>query len=47
MRDVVFVAVTIGFFAVCVAYVNACARIIGRDSSVELDTEPEAREARR
>ena len=29
MRDVVFVAMTIGFFFLCLGYIRACARIIG------------------
>ncbi len=29
MADVVFIAITIAFFALCVLYVNWCDRIIG------------------
>ena len=29
MRDVVYVAVVVGFFGLCAAYVGACARIVG------------------
>jgi hypothetical protein len=42
MRDVVFVAITIGFFAVCLAYVRACARIIGHEAGAAGEAEPEA-----
>lgn len=42
VRDVVFVAVTVGFFSLAAAYVGACARIIGREPSVEVEAEPEA-----
>ncbi len=31
MRDLLFVAITIGFFLLCVAYVGVCDRIIGPD----------------
>ena len=34
MLDLIFVAVIVAFFAVCVAYVRGCARIIGRDAKV-------------
>ena len=40
MGDVVFVAVVIGFFAIAVAYVYGCARIVGDDELVRVpDTE--------
>jgi hypothetical protein len=32
--DVVFVAVTFGFFGLAAAYVGACARIVGREEPV-------------
>jgi hypothetical protein len=32
MGDVVFVAVVVAFFALTVAYVKACERIVGRDT---------------
>jgi hypothetical protein len=35
MRDVIVIAVTLGFFALCVAYVRWCDRIIGSDSGDE------------
>lgn len=41
MRDVVFVAVTVGFFALAAAYISACSRIIGREAAVEVEPEPE------
>jgi len=31
MKDVIFVLLTIGFFALTVLYVQACARIVGPD----------------
>ncbi len=42
MRDALFLAVIVGFFATAAAYVRACARIIGPDemsSDVEQDSE--------
>jgi hypothetical protein len=30
MRDIVFVAITVGFFGLCAAYIRACSRIVGR-----------------
>lgn len=47
MRDVVFVAVIVGFFSLAAAYVGACARIIGREPAVEIevDAEPDLVEA--
>jgi len=35
MKDLLYVLVTVGFFAIAAAYVRACARIVGPD-------EPEA-----
>jgi hypothetical protein len=40
MRDVVFVLVTVGFFAIAAAYVRACARIIGPEE-ISTDAAPE------
>jgi len=37
MYDLVFVATIIAFFALCVAYIKGCDRIIGPDSEFELD----------
>jgi hypothetical protein len=37
MKDVIVVVMTFGFFAVCVAYVALCDRIVGADDPV---TEP-------
>jgi hypothetical protein len=34
MADLIFVAVTVAFFAICVLYVRACDRIIGPDETV-------------
>jgi hypothetical protein len=42
VRDVVFVAVTVGFFGLAAAYIGACARIVGREALVEVPVEPEA-----
>ena len=43
MRDLVFVAIVIGFFGIAAAYVRACARIIGPDELVSSPTTgPEA-----
>ena len=42
MRDVVFVAITIGFFALCVAYIRACGRIIGHEPEPEPELEADA-----
>jgi hypothetical protein len=35
MGDVVFVAVIVAFFALIVAYVRACERLVGRDTAAE------------
>lgn len=35
MRDVVVIAVTIAFFALCVLYVRWCDHIIGQDTEHE------------
>jgi len=34
MADLVFILITFAFFAVCVAYVQLCDRIIGPDPAV-------------
>ncbi len=31
MSDIIFIAIAVGFFAVCVAYTILCDRIIGPD----------------
>jgi hypothetical protein len=36
MGDVIFVAVVIAFFAIAVAYVYGCARIVGDDDLVRV-----------
>lgn len=33
MRDVLFVGLTVGFFAVAAAFVRGCARIVGPDQA--------------
>jgi hypothetical protein len=40
MRDAVFVAVTVAFFAIAALYVRACARILGPDEPVVAALEP-------
>jgi hypothetical protein len=44
MGDLIFVAVTVAFFALAVAYIAGCERIVGRDTPVEpdLDTDLDA-----
>ena len=37
MYDVIFLATIVAFFALCVAYIRACDRIIGPDSEFELE----------
>ena len=44
MRDVVFLAVAMMFFALATAYVMACARIVGPDEPASDAVEPEAAE---
>ena len=44
MRDFVFVAIVVAFFAVAALYVRACAAIIGPDELVSTPT-PEDEEA--
>jgi len=44
MNDVIFVALVIAFFTVCVAYVRGCARIIGDDEVVRVTTGGDADE---
>lgn len=34
MADVLMIAMVLGFFAVCIAYVSWCGRIIGPDDEV-------------
>jgi hypothetical protein len=33
MKDLIFVLITVGFFALAALYVRACARIVGSDES--------------
>ena len=37
MADLLFIAITIAFFVVCVGYVRVCDRIIGPDPAMETD----------
>ena len=39
MGDLIFVAAVVAFFAVTVAYVTACERIVDRDADVGSDAE--------
>lgn len=39
MSDVIFVAVVIAFFAVAVAYVKGCERIVGPDDVVRVPSD--------
>lgn len=36
MTDVIFVAIVVAFFAIAVAYVKGCARIVGDDDVVRV-----------
>jgi hypothetical protein len=45
MGDVIFVVVVVAFFALSVAYVKGCGRIVGRDTGVELLADPDADDA--
>lgn len=36
MGDLIFVVLVVAFFAVSVAYVKGCERIVGRDTGAEL-----------
>jgi hypothetical protein len=39
VRDVLFVLISVGFFAVAGLYVKACARIVGTDDA-QVEVEP-------
>ncbi len=45
MTDVIFVAVVLAFFAIAVAYVKGCERIVGRDDAVRITDELDAPDA--
>lgn len=45
MGDVIFVVVVLAFFALSVAYVKGCERIVGRASGSELPGDPGADDA--
>ena len=45
MSDVIFVAVVIAFFAIAVAYVKGCARIVGDDDVVRVEADDAAGDA--
>lgn len=45
MGDLIFVAVVVAFFAVTVAYVRACERIIGRDTGAGASADVDAEDA--
>lgn len=38
MRDVVYILITLAFFAICVGLIQACNAVIGADELDELDT---------
>ena len=42
MSDVIFVVVVIAFFAIAVAYVKGCARIVGDDDVVRVEADEAA-----
>lgn len=44
MSDVIFVAVVVAFFAIAVAYVRGCARIVGDDEIVRVETDGDGAE---
>jgi hypothetical protein len=44
MGDLIFVAVAVAFFALTVAYVRGCERIVGRDTDVDADLDTAAGE---
>ena len=37
MGDLIYVAIVVGFFAICVAYVKACDAIVGPDGDLSPD----------
>ena len=45
MTDVIFVAVVLAFFAIAVAYVRGCARIVGDDDVVRVSEEADSEDA--
>jgi hypothetical protein len=45
MGDLIFVAVVVAFFAVTVAYVRACERIVGRDTGGEAPADTDLEDA--
>ena len=45
MGDLLFVVVVVAFFALSVAYVNGCERIVGRDTGAELPGDGDTDEA--
>ena len=47
MADLVFILITVAFFALCVGYVRVCDRIIGPDPRVERTDEVPAETADR
>ena len=45
MRDLVSVVVIVAFFAIAAAYIGACARIVGRETAVEVTADDELESA--
>jgi len=37
VRDILYLTIVIGFFALCAAYIRACAAIVGHDPVVDTD----------
>jgi hypothetical protein len=40
MGDLLFVAITVGFFALCILYVRACDHVIGPDPELDVAEGP-------
>jgi hypothetical protein len=45
MGDLIFVAVVVAFFALTVAYVRGCERIVGREAGTDASADAEAESA--
>ncbi|MGH2393929.1 MAG: hypothetical protein ACRDGH_10650 [Candidatus Limnocylindria bacterium] len=45
MADLIFVVVVVAFFALTVAYVRGCERIVGRDTGAEALADAETEDA--
>jgi len=40
VRDILYVAIVLAFFALAAAYIRACAAIVGHDPVVDADADP-------